>query len=215
MYSLPLRSADIRNLKAILLNCSNAMQNNSKSSEFSTLVVTSNLIVNCKPIETALKDAIKQKRYKFELIGDEDVTFKMIRNNVSHLIYQLDWIRKNRRKFVCLNDNIDHDSPHSKLIRTILRDFLEYLFPKPSQFELPGGFRNKFLKTSELNKWKEKAIKDEENRKILLYLILILFLIFLARRQFFRLYKFVINMFHRNLSSNRGLNFNETEIVKI
>ena len=40
-----------------------------------------------------------------------DITFKMLRGNVSDVVIQLDEVRKNPKKFVCLNDNVDHDSP--------------------------------------------------------------------------------------------------------
>lgn len=212
MFSLPLQASDVRSMEIMLLNCSKELKN---SSEFSTLVVTRELVVNCKQIENTLKDAIKRKRYKFELIGDEDVTFKMIRNNVSQLIYQLDWIRKNRRKFVCLNDNIDHENPQSNLIRAILKDFLEYSFPVPSQFELPYGFRNKFLKVSELKKWKSKVTQDEEYKRMLLYFVVMMFLVFLLRRYIFKVFRFLVNVFNRKWNSNRGLNFSETELMKI
>lgn len=38
----------------------------------------------------------------------EEIAFKMIRTNVSTVVGQLDDIRKNPKKFICLNDNIDH-----------------------------------------------------------------------------------------------------------
>ena len=39
---------------------------------------------------------------------EDEITFKMIRTNVSIVVGQLDDIRKNPKKFICLNDNIDH-----------------------------------------------------------------------------------------------------------
>lgn len=215
MYSLPLQPGDVQNMESILQNCSREAILRSRSGDSIASTVTRELVVNCAPIESTLKESIKRKQYNFELIGDEDITFKMIRNNVSHLIYQLDWIRKNRRKFVCLNDNIDHENPQSKLIRTILKDFLEYLFPEPSQFELPQGYRNQFLKISDLEKWKEKVRKDEEHRRMVFYLILIIVLGFLMRRLVFRLYRTFVNLLNKIFNSKRGLSFNETELVKI
>ena len=214
MYSLPLKTSDVRTLEAILMNCSKTINDHEKNIEFASLVVTRDLISRCQPVAKTL-DEIKRKRYKFEVVGDEEITFKMIRNNVSHLIHQLDWIRKNRRKFVCLNDNIDHDNPQSKVIRTILKDFLEYLFPEPSQFELPRGFRNKFLETSELKEWKVKAIEDEEKMRLFLFVVLILLLIFIMRRQIFKLYSILTMFFHRKRNSNKGLSFDQKEIFKI
>ena len=44
-------------------------------------------------------------------MSQDDITFKMLRGNVSDVVIQLDEVRKNPKKFVCLNDNVDHESP--------------------------------------------------------------------------------------------------------
>jgi len=44
-------------------------------------------------------------------MDQSEVTFKMLRDNVSTVVGQLDDIRKKPTKFICLNDNIDHNSP--------------------------------------------------------------------------------------------------------
>lgn len=41
-------------------------------------------------------------------MSEDEIIFKMIRTNVSNVVGQLDDIRKNPKKFICLNDNIDH-----------------------------------------------------------------------------------------------------------
>ena len=66
---------------------------------------------------------------------------------------KLDEVRKDQRKFICLNDNIDHASEDSVVARVLLQDFYESLFPIPSQFELPLHYRNKFMYTEELHEW--------------------------------------------------------------
>ena len=38
-------------------------------------------------------------------------------------------------------------------VKALVRDFLESMFPKPSQFELPPEYRNRFLHVDELNEW--------------------------------------------------------------
>ncbi|XP_077868278.1 N-acetylglucosamine-1-phosphotransferase subunits alpha/beta-like, partial [Saccoglossus kowalevskii] len=89
-----------------------------------------------------------------EILGDDEVAFKMIRTNVSHVIGQLDDIRRNPKKFICLNDNIDHSSKEAHVVKAVLQDFYEALFPIPSQFELPREYRNRFLHVQELNEWR-------------------------------------------------------------
>ena len=65
----------------------------------------------------------------------------------------LDEIRKEKKKFICLNDNIDHSKEGAELAKIILVDFYESLFPLPSQFEIPGQFRNRFLHLHDLKEW--------------------------------------------------------------
>lgn len=57
------------------------------------------------------------------------------------------------RKFICLNDNIDHSHKDAATVKAVLRDFYESMFPLPSQFELPREYRNRFLHTEELLEW--------------------------------------------------------------
>lgn len=71
----------------------------------------------------------------------------------SQVIVMLDEIRKHRKKFICLNDNIDHSKPGADLAKLILLDLYESLFPNPSKFEIPGLFRNRFLHLNELKEW--------------------------------------------------------------
>ena len=57
------------------------------------------------------------------------------------------------RKFICLNDNIDHGHKDASTVKAVLRDFYESMFPLASQFELPREFRNRFLHMDELQEW--------------------------------------------------------------
>lgn len=57
------------------------------------------------------------------------------------------------RKFICLNDNIDHSHKDATTVKAVLRDFYESMFPMPSQFELPREYRNRFLHMDELQEW--------------------------------------------------------------
>lgn len=44
----------------------------------------------------------------------------MIQTNISHVIGQLDEVRKTSKKFICLNDNIDHRSQHAKTVNKLI-----------------------------------------------------------------------------------------------
>lgn len=57
------------------------------------------------------------------------------------------------RKFICLNDNIDHSHKDAGTVKAVLRDFYESMFPLASQFELPREYRNRFLHMGELQEW--------------------------------------------------------------
>ncbi len=81
------------------------------------------------------------------------VIFNMISENSSTVMAQLDHIRKERKKFICLNDNINHYKEGADLAKLILVDFYETLFPIISQFELPPQYQNRFLHTTELREW--------------------------------------------------------------
>lgn len=91
---------------------------------------------------------------KFETIKEEDYAFKMIDNNASRVLAQLDGLRRDLKKFICLNDNIDHSSKDSDLVKAVVHDFYESLFPTPSQFELPPEYRNRFLHVRDLREWR-------------------------------------------------------------
>lgn len=120
-------------------------------------LITENLLRNCEAILKQLNNTKKKEsKFKHEIVGEEDIAFKMIKNNATHVLKQLDEIRKNRKKFICLNDNIKHDTVNASVVKGILVDFYESLFPLPSQFELPDNMRNQFLYVDELNSWKNK-----------------------------------------------------------
>ncbi|XP_016134365.1 N-acetylglucosamine-1-phosphotransferase subunits alpha/beta [Sinocyclocheilus grahami] len=166
VHELPLSLQDLTSLEQMLINCSKALPSNltqlhtvSPTQEAyydpSMPPVTKGLVIHCKPITERIHKAFKdQNKYKFEIMGEEEIAFKMIRTNVSHVVGQLDDIRKNPRKFICLNDNIDHSHKDANTVKAVLRDFYESMFPLPSQFELPREYRNRFLHMTELQEWR-------------------------------------------------------------
>ncbi|XP_053318720.1 N-acetylglucosamine-1-phosphotransferase subunits alpha/beta [Spea bombifrons] len=166
VHQLPLSLQDLTGLEHILINCSRTIQLNSTQEGIAPSTqesyydpnlppVTKQLVINCKPITELIRKTYKDKnKYRFEIMGEEDIAFKMIRTNVSHVVGQLDDIRKNPRKFICLNDNINHNHKDAQTVKAVLRDFYESMFPIPSQFELPREYRNRFLHMHELHEWR-------------------------------------------------------------
>ncbi|KAM9582192.1 N-acetylglucosamine-1-phosphotransferase subunits alpha/beta isoform 1-T1 [Guaruba guarouba] len=171
IHDLPLSLQDLTGLEQMLINCSKALPANitqihiippTQEAYYDPNLppVTKNLVTNCKPVTDRIRKAYKDKnKYRFEIMGEEEIAFKMIRTNVSHVVGQLDDIRKNPRKFVCLNDNIDHNHKDAQTVKAVLRDFYESMFPIPSQFELPREYRNRFLHMHELQEW--RAYRDK------------------------------------------------------
>ncbi|XP_029419195.1 N-acetylglucosamine-1-phosphotransferase subunits alpha/beta [Nannospalax galili] len=171
IHDLPLSLQDLTGLEHMLINCSKLLPanitqlNNIPATQEAYYdpnlpPVTKSLVTNCKPVTDKIHKAYKDKnKYRFEIMGEEEIAFKMIRTNVSHVVGQLDDIRKNPRKFVCLNDNIDHNHKDAQTVKAVLRDFYESMFPIPSQFELPREYRNRFLHMHELQEW--RAYRDK------------------------------------------------------
>lgn len=166
IHDLPLSLQDLTSLEQMLINCSKTLPTNltllhlvkpTQEAYYDPSMppVTKGLVVHCKTITERIHKAFKdQNKYKFEIMGEEEIAFKMVRTNVSHVVGQLDDIRKNPRKFVCLNDNIDHSHKDAATVKAVLRDFYESMFPLPSQFELPREYRNRFLHMEELQEWR-------------------------------------------------------------
>uniref|UniRef100_A0A1A7Y1F8 N-acetylglucosamine-1-phosphotransferase subunits alpha/beta n=1 Tax=Iconisemion striatum TaxID=60296 RepID=A0A1A7Y1F8_9TELE len=166
IHELPLSLQDLTGLEQMLINCSKTLPTNlthlhlvSPTQEAyydpNMPPVTKGLVLFCKPITERIHKAFRdQNKYKFEIMGEEEIAFKMVRTNVSHVVGQLDDIRKNPRKFICLNDNIDHSHKDAPTVKAVLRDFYESMFPLSSQFELPREYRNRFLHMDELQEWR-------------------------------------------------------------
>uniref|UniRef100_A0A8C7I5R1 N-acetylglucosamine-1-phosphotransferase subunits alpha/beta n=1 Tax=Oncorhynchus kisutch TaxID=8019 RepID=A0A8C7I5R1_ONCKI len=166
IHELPLNLQDLTGLEQLLINCSKTLPTNLTQLhivsptqeayyEASMPPVTKGLVVHCKAVTERIHKAFKdQNKYKFEIMGEEEIAFKMVRTNVSHVVGQLDDIRKNPRKFICLNDNIDHSHKDAGTVKAVLRDFYESMFPLTSQFELPREYRNRFLHMGELQEWR-------------------------------------------------------------
>ncbi|CAG2166372.1 unnamed protein product [Oppiella nova] len=79
------------------------------SEQKQSIEFSKSLVVDCENVTNKLTQIHeKQKRNKFEIIGEEEVVFKMIRSNATIVAQDLDQLSKQLKKFLCLNDNIDH-----------------------------------------------------------------------------------------------------------
>lgn len=99
----------------------------------------------------------------------------MLRSNESLLQTELNKIRKNPKKFICLNDNFDHNenSTMKRKLKKILNDFYTSLFPIKSVYELDGE-TNPFLYIDDYQQWRDNA----KNKWNIFYNLNFLFILF-------------------------------------
>lgn len=142
--------------------------------------VTKEVVRRCVPVvERLRKRSRNEPKYKFSILDGEgrDVAFKMIRNNATKVEQSLDTIRRDRNKFICLNDNIDHRKPNAEKAQAALRDFYEALLPKRSAFELEDGVRNRFLYVNQLHAWQQEQAHIERLQNWILLILMLLFVL--------------------------------------
>ncbi|KAK5638265.1 hypothetical protein RI129_012560 [Pyrocoelia pectoralis] len=171
LYDLPLSYTTVDHFEELLLNCSKQKDSGEVSTpEYERYVdsklptVSRDLIIGCTMLSEILIGKFGTRRkYKYETIYNAQssrVAFKMLNSNISEVVGHLDEIRRNTKKFICLNDNMDETKySDNDLIRAVLYDFYLSLFPNPSKFELPSDYRNRFLYLDELNQWKKYHFK--------------------------------------------------------
>ncbi|GFO26810.1 N-acetylglucosamine-1-phosphotransferase subunits alpha/beta-like, partial [Plakobranchus ocellatus] len=165
MYDLPLYLEILTGLEDVFKNCSSHIDDSVKEQLPESVVenyydkempqVTKMLFTTCEELTTLIIEKFKpRQKYKTVEMDDREVTFKMIHTNVSFVVGQLDDVRKHPKKFICLNDNIEHSKEEAKTVKAVLQDFYESMFPKPSQFELAREYRNRFLHMDQLREWR-------------------------------------------------------------
>lgn len=166
LYDLPLDLPTLSGLEDILKNCSEYLPENKKTEIPPPLLetyydkempqATRTLFINCDKIVDLIKTNFKPRpKHRFITLDDHEIAFKMIKTNVSTVVGQLDDLRKNPKKFICLNDNIEHGKPDAHTVKAILQDYYESVLPIQSQFELPREYKNRFLHVDELRQWKQ------------------------------------------------------------
>ncbi|XP_064482412.1 N-acetylglucosamine-1-phosphotransferase subunits alpha/beta-like [Ornithodoros turicata] len=131
-------------------------------------------VINCDPLVQLLKKTLETKHVNhFTTIKEDDYAFVMIKNNVSLIVAQMDQLRKRPKKFICLNDNIDHSRKDAQMVKAVVRDLYDSLFPTRSSFELTPEYRNRFSYMKDLHDWRK-------HKNILATFLTICFLFFFA-----------------------------------
>ncbi|XP_015586820.1 N-acetylglucosamine-1-phosphotransferase subunits alpha/beta [Cephus cinctus] len=200
LYPLPLDYSLVVEFENIISNCSHNIELietvESPSGERyldSTLpVVTKELILKCNTISKRLNAKFgKNRRYKYEIIkAGRNEIFEMLTSNVSLTVQLLDEIRRDPKKFICLNDDMDPTRrSENDVVRALLNDFYRSLYPLRSSFELPSQYRNRFSHRHELFEWRASRMKARNLLLTLLVLLLIATLYHLFHHQVRRLFR--------------------------
>lgn len=114
--------------------------------------VTLDALFDCPDVlEKIQRWFVSRGKNNFEIVSTEhDVAFLMVNANPQGAQDRLDGILAKPRKFVCINDDIDHSAPESVETLSIIRRFYESMYPLRSTFELPEGRANLHLHMSDL-----------------------------------------------------------------
>ena len=107
-----------------------------------------------------------RSRYLHEFRGDDDVWFVSLTNNANQAALDLDQIILHPRKWICLNDDMDHADPASQRVVRIIHDFYAHQYPRPSQFEYRDGTVNPLLHVSEIVVSQQRARTAAANRLV-------------------------------------------------
>ncbi|CAK9816071.1 N-acetylglucosamine-1-phosphotransferase subunits alpha/beta [Anthophora quadrimaculata] len=182
LYPLPLDYSLVVEFENAITNCSNHVKladvlnapPGERYLDSSLPIVTKELITKCESV--ARKIATKfgeEKFYPHEIIkAGKNEIFEMLTSNVSLTVQLLDEIRRDPKKFICLNDDMNPlRRSENEIVRALLNDFYRSLYPLRSTFELPLQYRNLFTHRRELFEWRANRAKA---RNLLLCLILLL-----------------------------------------
>ena len=196
LYNLPL-SREVSNTYYEILNQCNVSYAGTRvelaKSEFKSHygenlpLVNLEFFVECKELIELVKlhYSVQPKR-QFEIIDEDDIAFKMIDQNSSKALSHLDWIRKNRRKFICINDNIDHSISSSLVVNSLIREFYISLFPIPSPFELPYHYQNRFTYFEDYLLWQLQKNSLDAFLRLVIFIALVSIIALIFHNKFKR-----------------------------
>eukprot|EP00095_Tigriopus_kingsejongensis_P002042 maker-scaffold556_size137522-snap-gene-0.27 protein:Tk02042 transcript:maker-scaffold556_size137522-snap-gene-0.27-mRNA-1 annotation:"hypothetical protein LOTGIDRAFT_238796" len=164
MHNLPLYLETVRDFENLVMNCSKSLPkslSNVKAPLYERYfdsqlpLVSRALILKCPLVLDLLQTHFgHSEKFKHTVLGDTDVAFKKLTSNMSSVVHELDDLRRNQFKFICINDDTDGNrEKDNEQVRLFLLDYFESILPVPSQFELPVEYRNKFQRTVDLERW--------------------------------------------------------------
>ncbi|XP_054740130.1 N-acetylglucosamine-1-phosphotransferase subunits alpha/beta [Anastrepha obliqua] len=172
MYPLPLDWSAVRFFEEVVGNCSRDLDITHKSTEqYTTLVyeryedsnvptISRELVEHCHLLAEALESNFATRpKYKYNINPKRSIhnNFMMLTSNVSDVVDGFDKIRRNPRKFNCINDNLEpHHVEDNELIRHLLEDFYLSFFPRRSSFELQYEYRNRFTTWHDYQRWRRR-----------------------------------------------------------
>ncbi|XP_014476159.1 PREDICTED: N-acetylglucosamine-1-phosphotransferase subunits alpha/beta [Dinoponera quadriceps] len=182
LYPLPLDYNLVMEFESAITNCSRRanlpetvrVPPGERYLDSTLPVVSKELISNCETVSRRMRSRFGvSSRYPHEVIkAGKNEIFEMLTSNVSLTVQLLDEIRRDPKKFICLNDDMDPSRrSENEIVRALLNDFYRSLYPLRSTFELPVQYRNRFSHRHELLEWKASRAKA---RNLLLCLVTLL-----------------------------------------
>ncbi|XP_076548171.1 N-acetylglucosamine-1-phosphate transferase subunits alpha and beta isoform X1 [Osmia lignaria lignaria] len=200
LYPLPLDYSLVVEFENTITNCSNHLSITEISNpppgerylDSSLPIVSKELIANCEPISRKIEARFGEgKLYPHEIIkAGKNEIFEMLTSNVSLTVQLLDEIRRDPKKFICLNDDMDPlRRSENEIVRALLNDFYRSLYPLRSTFELPLQYRNLFAHRRELFEWRANRAKARNLLLCLIVLLLVTTLYHLFYHQIRRLFR--------------------------
>ncbi|XP_062128145.1 N-acetylglucosamine-1-phosphotransferase subunits alpha/beta [Drosophila sulfurigaster albostrigata] len=173
IYPPPLDWSAMRFFEEVVQNCSISLglDVNANKIVHSTLVyeryedsnlptITRELVCRCPLLAEALSAnfGVRPKyRYHVSPKRTSHSNFMMLTSNLTEVVEALDRMRRNPRKFNCINDNLDPKrGEDNELVRHLLEDFYLSFFPRRSKFELPPQYRNRYVSWSDYQRWRRR-----------------------------------------------------------
>ncbi|KAH8407664.1 hypothetical protein KR222_009759 [Zaprionus bogoriensis] len=174
IYPPPLDWSAMRFFEEVVQNCTISLGKRARAMQkivHSTLVyeryedsnlptITRELVAHCPLLAEALSTnfGVRAKyRYHVSPKRAAHSNFMMLTSNLTEVVEALDRMRRNPRKFNCINDNLDAKrSEDNELVRHLLEDFYLSFFPRRSKFELPPQYRNRYVSWHDYQRWRRR-----------------------------------------------------------
>ena len=218
LHELPLTRDTMNKYYRILSECSNSYEGTpallppDEPESFygeNLPLIDIGFFAECDPLIDIFKKYYGGKpKHKFEIMSEDEIAFKMINQNSSKALGHLDWIRKNRRKFICINDNIDHTTDSALTVKALIKEFYISLFPIPTPFELPLNYRNRFTYYDEYMEWKSGKDRIDVYFKLLILItVVLIFVLFFYDKLKRRICRFDSILFKLLLRKQKKSNY--------